>query len=443
MSYELTHTNPFNGKTVFPPDVGINSSNYIMPADWEKMKPLSPKGRASIAANGWMTVWEGAIRSGKTVASLLAWLMYLNNTEERVFFMSGKTYGSLIRNVIDGDYGLLALGAPAIEITKDRTGSSVILFGDKKIYLFGASDDGAYMRLKGLTAGGWYADEIATHPESFIVEALSRTAVSSDRRIFWTLNPTFPSHYIYQKFLDRWEGQKGYRRYHFTLDDNLAMTEERKAQLAAQYTGRYKSIYILGLRVAATGAIYDSFNRADIVFKGAPEEKLDDCLRVIACDYGTVNPCVFLDCYTSESGTVYVLREYRWDSRVKMSQKTDADYVHDMIEFAGTPETCDAVILVDPSAVSFITALKVEGFFVKPANNNVLEGIMKVSSLIGRKKLKIHESCTGLISEMEGYSWDEKSINTGVEKPLKVRDHGPDALRYYVNTSTNYVGMDW
>lgn len=405
-----------------------------MDVELDRLKPLSPKARASIKADGWMTVWEGAIRSGKTVASLIAWLMYINTTNERVFFMSGKTYGSLIRNVVDGDFGILALGYPAIEITKDRTGSSVLVLGDKKIYLFGASDDGAYMRLKGLTAGGWYADEVATHPESFIVEALSRTAVSSDRRIFWTLNPTFPSHYIYRNFMDPWEGTPGYRRYHFTLEDNLAMSKERRMELARQYTGRYKSIYILGLRTAATGAIYDSFSRDTCVFSGEPPERLSDCQRVIACDYGTVNPCVFLECTISERGVIYVLREYRWDSRVKMAQKTDADYVKDMIAFAGTADTCSSVIVVDPSAVSFITALKAEGFFVKQANNDVLNGIMKLSSIIGQGRLKIHESCKGLIAEMEGYAWDEKCVNTGTEKPLKVRDHGPDALRYYVNT---------
>lgn len=398
-----------------------------------KLKPLSPKARASIKADGWMTVWEGAIRSGKTVASILAWLMYLKYSHEKVFFMSGKTYGSLIRNVIEGDFGILALGAPDIVITKDRTGSTVLLLGDKKVYLFGASDDGAYMRLKGLTAGGWYADEVATHPESFIVEALSRTAVSTDRRIFWTLNPTFPSHYIYSKFLDRWEGSEGYRRYHFTLDDNLAMTAERKQELIKQFSGRYKSIYILGLRVAATGAIYDNFDRESVVFTEMPDD-IEDCQHVIACDYGTVNPCVFLECVFSESRILYVLREFRWDSRVKMQQKTDAAYVQDMIKFIGSPDECDRVIIVDPSASSFITALRTEGFFVKSAENDVLTGIMNISSLLGQGRLKIHESCTGLISEMEGYAWDEKSINSGTEKPLKIRDHGPDALRYYVNT---------
>lgn len=401
--------------------------------DFSKLKPLSVKAKASISANGWMTVWEGAIRSGKTVASLIAWILYIIRSPENVFFMSGNTFGSLVRNTISGDFGLLNLFDPLIEMTKDKSGASVLKIAGKIIYLFGAHDDADYKRVKGLTAGGWYADEVATHPESFIVEAMARCAVSTDMRMFWTLNPTFPSHYIYSKFLDKWEGKQGYRRYHFTLDDNLAMTDERKKNLASQYSGRYKSIYILGLRVAATGAIYDNFTQS-CIYKGKPEEDLTDCPKYICCDYGTVNPCVFLECTISQNGVVYVLREFRWDSRVKMIQKTDAAYVQDMIGFIGQPDVCDCVIVVDPSAVSFITALQYEGFFVKPANNDVLPGIMKISSLIGQNRLRIHESCKGLISEMESYAWDEKSVNSGVEKPLKVRDHGPDALRYYVNT---------
>ena len=401
--------------------------------DLSRLKPLSPKANASIRADGWMTVWEGAIRSGKTVASLLAWILYVVRSRENVFFMSGNTFGSLVRNTISGDFGLLNLFDGAIEMTKDRSGASILRIDNKTIYLFGAHDDADYKRVKGLTAGGWYADEVATHPESFIVEAMARCAVSSDMRMFWTLNPTFPTHYIYQKFLDRWEGTKGYRRYHFTLDDNLAMTEERKKNLAAQYHGRYRSIYILGLRVAATGAIYDNFNDS-CIFHGEPDEDLSAATKWISCDYGTVNPCVFLECCFSESGKIYVLREFRWDSRQKMLQKTDSAYVQDMINFIGEPEECDHMIIVDPSAVSFITALQVAGFFVRQADNDVPNGIMKISSIIGQNRLRIHDSCTGLISEMESYSWDEKSVTAGVEKPLKIRDHGPDALRYYVNT---------
>ena len=397
---------------------------------------LSHKARASIAANGWMTVWEGAIRSGKTVASIIAWLAYVMDSNENVFFMSGKTYGSLVRNVIDGDFGILELGAPDVIMTRDRTGSNVLMIGRKKIYLFGASDDAAYTRLKGLTAGGWYADEVATHPETFIVEALSRTAVSTDRRIFWTLNPTVPGHYIYKRFLDVWEEKhtKGYIRFQFTLDDNLAMSAERRRELESQYIGRYRMMYILGLRCAAEGVIYEAFNR-EMVYSELPKDiSLVGCQRYIACDYGTVNPCVFLDC-TICHGIVYVTREYRWDSRKEMRQKTDDQYVEDMKQFAGDPEECESIIIVDPSASSFITALKLAGFMVVQGKNDVMPGIRRLASLFALNRVRIHESCTGLISELELYIWDEKAALNGDEKPLKTNDHAPDALRYYVMTA--------
>jgi PBSX family phage terminase large subunit len=400
-----------------------------------RLKPLSHKARASIKANGWMTVWEGAIRSGKTVASLIAWMLYISRSPENVFIMSGNTLGSVIRNTIVGDFGLLAMFPKAV-LTKDKSNTTIIRFGGKVIYLFGAHDDSDYKRLKGLTAGGWYADEVATHPESFIVEALARTAVSRDRRIFWTLNPAVPSHYIYTLFTDVWEEQQspGYLRFHFTLDDNLAMDKKRKDELASQYTGRYRAMYILGLRVAAEGVIYDAFKRS-MIYSELPEGVQFNDQRFVACDYGTINPCVFLECALGSDRTIYVMREYRWDSRKEQQQKTDEQYVELMHKFIGTPEECEHTIIVDPSAASFITALKIDGYIVQNGKNDVLPGIRRVSSLFGLNRIRIHESCTGLISELELYVWDEKAAQNGDERPLKTNDHAPDALRYYCMTA--------
>lgn len=410
---------------------------------FENLKPLSPKARASIKADGWMTVWEGAIRSGKTVASLIAWLAYVCRSRESVFFMSGKTYSSLVRNTILGDFGLLELGGGLVKFKKDLSGAAVLSIGYKTIYLFGACDDAAYTRVKGLTAGGWYADEVATHPQSFIVEALARTAVSTDRRIFWTLNPTVPNHYIYKSFLDVWEEAhvEGYRRYHFTLDDNLAMPPERRAELELQYTGRYRIMYILGLRSAAEGVVYDMFSRKRHVYSGNPYAPLTGAFqRYIACDYGTINPCVFLECQLCD-GIVYVTRELRWDSRKEMRQKTDNDYIADMRGFIGDASETDCQIIVDPSAASFITALKMEGYFVLNGKNDVIAGIRLVCSLLSQNRIRIHESCTGLIGEMESYIWDERASQNGLEKPVKTNDHAPDALRYFCMTGINVFDL--
>lgn len=400
----------------------------------KKLKPLSMKAVASIKARGWITVWEGAVRSGKTVASLIAWMLYVMNSNERQFVMTGNTFASLIHNTIDGEFGLLNLFEGMLEMRRDATGANCLYAMDKRILLFGAHDESDYKRIKGLTVGGWYADEVATHPESFIIEAMSRTIASSDRRLFWTLNPCVPSHYIYRNFTDRWEGTQGYHRFHFTLDDNLSLSDERKAELSAQYSGRFRAINILGLRVAAEGVVYDTFTQ-DLLYDERPDG-LEIVSRYVACDYGTINPCVFLMCERNADGEIYISREFRWDSRKMMAQKTDEGYVEDMRAFAGEPENTDCNIIVDPSASSFITALSMAGYCVIKGNNDVMLGIRRVSSLLARKRIHIHRSCAGLIAELEAYCWDEKACQMrGEERPLKINDHGPDALRYYCMTA--------
>lgn len=398
-----------------------------------KLKPLSKKAIASIKTRGWMTVWEGAVRSGKTVASLIAWIMYVCNSPERQFVMTGNTFASLIHNTIDGEFGLLNLFEGLLTMRRDASGANCLYIMGKKILLFGAHDESDYKRIKGLTVGGWYADEVATHPESFIVEAMNRTVASQDRRLFWTLNPCVPSHYIYRNFTDLWEGSPGYHRFHFTLDDNLSLSDERKAELANQYVGRFKAINILGLRVAAEGVVYDCFTQ-DLLYSEPPN--LENAVKYIACDYGTINPCVFLLCEQNADGMIYVTREFRWDSRKMMAQKTDEQYVEDMKNFAGPPDMTDCNIIVDPSASSFITALTMAGYCVIKGNNDVMLGIRRVSSLMARKRLRISRECTGLIAELEAYCWDEKACQQrGEERPLKINDHGPDALRYYCMTA--------
>nr|WP_282916569.1 hypothetical protein [Streptomyces exfoliatus] len=70
-----------------------------------------------------------------------------------------------------------------------------------------------------------------------------------------------------------------------------------------------------------------------------------------------------------------------------------------------------------------------------PANNAVLDGIRTMSSLLSAGKLVVHSSCKALIGEMPGYAWDDKAAEKGEDKPIKVADHGVDALRYAIFTT--------
>ena len=152
--------------------------------------------------------------------------------------------------------------------------------------------------------------------------------------------------------------------------------------------------------------------------------------RYIAIDYGTSNATAFLDIY-DDGQHIWVLREYYYSGRDKMRQKTDSEYADDLIAFGG-----DEVIfnILDPSALSFKTELRKRGLRVKDADNEVLDGIRMTATLFATGKLLIHERCTNLIAELQGYIWDDKAQQRGVEQPVKVNDHACDALRYFCKT---------
>jgi len=90
--------------------------------------------------------------------------------------------------------------------------------------------------------------------------------------------------------------------------------------------------------------------------------------------------------------------------------------------------------VVDPSAASFRVQLFQDRLRPVLADNDVLDGIRLVSSLLSTGRLKIHRSCKHLIGEMQGYSWDEKAAAKGEDVPVKVNDHGVDSLRYGIMT---------
>ena len=105
-----------------------------------------------------------------------------------------------------------------------------------------------------------------------------------------------------------------------------------------------------------------------------------------------------------------------------------------MASFQGEDPQYFCDIIVDPSAASFIQELRGRGWAVKAADNTVLDGIRKTSSLLALGRIRINrDRCPGLIDELYSYVWDERAALIGEDKPVKDRDHGCDALRYRIN----------
>jgi hypothetical protein len=160
-------------------------------------------------------------------------------------------------------------------------------------------------------------------------------------------------------------------------------------------------------------------------------------------DYGTTNPLHALLLGLGVDGCLYVTAEWRWDSRKAHRQLTDSEYSERLrtwlrgTQIPATKLTGPApqYWVIDPSAASFIAQLHYDGLRPVGANNSVLDGVRLVSTLLAMGRLKIHRSCTGLLTEIPGYSWSDKDAKHGEDKPVKADDHGVDSLRYGVMTT--------
>jgi hypothetical protein len=89
-------------------------------------------------------------------------------------------------------------------------------------------------------------------------------------------------------------------------------------------------------------------------------------------------------------------------------------------------------IEVDPSAASFILQLNKDGMRkARAADNDVLNGIRKIATMISKGELVFTRRCPWLIKTMQTYSWNPDKMQDEV---IKEDDHSIDALRYVINS---------
>lgn len=148
--------------------------------------------------------------------------------------------------------------------------------GQKIVIFVGGGKSDSYKKILGNSYGFWIATEINEHydcdnsKESFIKVAFARQLASDNPKWFWDLNPGNPNDTIYRNYLDLWKEKGllgGYNYQHFTIFDNAAITEQRKAEIISQYdsTSIWYQRDILGKRVVAEGLIYREFKDYHII----------------------------------------------------------------------------------------------------------------------------------------------------------------------------------
>lgn len=369
---------------------------------------------------------DGAIRSGKTLSMSLSYVLWaMNSFNQQNFGMAGKTIGSFRRNVLF--WLKLMLASRKYTVIDKRSDNLLIVSKGNTVnyfYIFGGKDERSQDLIQGITLAGMFFDEVALMPESFVNQATGRCSVDGSKYWF-NCNPDNPRHWFKVNWIDKAE-EKHLVYLHFTMDDNLSLSERIKARYRSMYVGVFFKRFIEGIWCVAEGLVYSMFDEekhiSDKHMTGAKE-------WVVSVDYGTVNPFA-AGLWAFDGRHAQKEYEYYYDSKETGIRRDDETHYQEICKLIGDRKV--SFIIVDPSAASFIETINKYGkYIVKRANNDVLDGIRVQTTFLNKGIISYHKDCEATINEYGLYSWDMESPEDVV---LKEFDHCMDSDRYFCYT---------
>jgi len=380
---------------------------------------------------------DGAIRSGKTSFMAIAFVDdAMRRYSRQRFAICGKTVESAIKNIVEPYLGVKA-AREKYHISWRRADKTMVITQGKKqnvFEVFGGKDESSFALIQGRTLAGVMFDEVALQTRSFVEQAMARCSVEGSRYWF-NCNPDSPNHWFYKEWIK--ETQRHNALYlHFELDDNPALSQAIKDRHRATYSGVFYDRYIKGLWAAADGIIYPMFHKGKHMVKSKPRPYSK---YYVSIDYGTSNP-TSMGLWGAYGGKWYRIADSYYDGR-KQNPRTDEEHYRELERLVAenikmqNPFAAVQAVIVDPSAASFIQTIKRHGRFrVKPAENDVVEGIRNTATELNAKRLLFCDCCHNIFEEFRAYVWDKKASERGEDKPVKQSDHAMDDMRYFVNT---------
>lgn len=392
-------------------------------------------GQALAAAPG-VNVWEGAVRSGKTVGANLAYAMQLATDPggDGEYAIFGRTRETINRNILAPLQNPQMWGLLSQHVKYNQGAPTAQILG-RTVHVIGTSNVTAENTIRGMTIRKSLIDEGTLIPEETFNMIVSRHSVNGSW-IGLTTNPDHSKHYLKKNYIDR--PDLHHRHWHFTLRDNEHnLPEGFIPNLEAQYTGLWRKRYIDGLWVAAEGAVYPDWEESRYVVK---HEDIPEIVYLIALgiDYGDTHATVGILLGLGADDRLYALDE--WVPKPG-APSIRVKGLHRWLE---RNEYDPEYIFIDPAAAAFKNEM-LEGGFTNGYNaiHDVNEGVKLVASLLATDQLLISERCELLRDEIPGYVWDSKvSERLGIDQVVKADDDACDALRYAI-VSSQPVWRPW
>lgn len=355
---------------------------------------------------------EGAIRTGKTYICIWLFLEHIRfitkcGYRNVKFIMTGFTIATLQKNVLDDMYSMFG-----IDTTLNMNNEFNLL--GHTVCCFGTDKNHSFKSMRGMTAYGWYGNEITLSHMNSYREAINRCS-GKGARIFLDTNPDSPAHFIYTELILKHlttltSGKIQIFVQHFNLEDNTILDKDYVEGLKlATPSGMWYDRNILGKWVAADGVVYADFKMDWHVLKHEQLPPIKSYFGGIDFGYDHYG-CILLLGLTFNN-TIIVLEEVYereqgmdfWNGKAKQMTK----------QYGYLPFYCDT------ARPEFIKDLKKHGINAKDGNKSVVEGIVFVATLLKTNKLFFSNTCVNTIREMQTYIWKD---DLDKEQPSKRGD---------------------
>lgn len=376
-----------------------------------------------------MSVGEGSVRAGKTIDNCIIFATYLETCEDVVHLASGSTIANAKMNIgYCNGFGLECLFKGRCRWGKFKDNEALFIktkTGEKIVIFAGGGKADSYKKILGNSYGGWIATEINEHydcdnsKESFIKVAFARQLASKQPKVLWDLNPCSPNHRIYKDYIDKYkEGYiGGYNYGHFTINDNLSISDERKREIISQYgegTVWYKRD-ILGMRCVAEGNIYEDFandTNKFIISKEECDKKMFTHMHIGVDFGGNKSADTFVAVgFTPMLREVIVLKDYRHEGKknAERLEQDFTDFCEDVTKKMGASVFCDsAEQTLIGSLTTAIARSHLRVGIDNAKKNPINERIRMILRLMNTGRFKVCEDCHNVIKALSEAVYNSK-----------------------------------
>ena len=367
-----------------------------------------------------MIICDGAIRSGKSVACELSFILWaMHNFNRMNFAICGKTIKACERNVIKPTQQLSYWNKYKFSLSYSSVNALLTISRGSKVnyfYVFGGKDESSQDLVQGITLAGALFDEVALMPQSFVNQVIARCSIDNSKIIF-NCNPSNPEHWFKKNFIEKCE-HKRIKYLHFTMEDNPSLSEEKKKQYERAFEGVFYQRYILGKWVQAEGVIYRKFadNNERYVIDQSALNRENIWIINVGLDFGNnqSSHTMVATAISKRFKEIVVIDE------LKISESIDIErLVFEFINF------CKSLYMnyhlpfnvrCDSAETTLINTLRVECmrnklFYVNVCNAKktaINERIALTSGLMAQERLKVINNCKELIKAFNSAVWDEK-----------------------------------